>query len=115
MAIDPDLLVVLTSNEIGSGPSDLGERLTELWLGCVAGAETRPAKILFLNSAILLTTEGSPHIEVMKRIEEGGTELVSCITCLTYHDRMEQVVVGGRGDMKGTVEDMTSFARVVSL
>jgi hypothetical protein len=115
MTIDPDLLLVLTSNEIGSGPSDLGERLTELFLKCLAGAGTRPAKMIFLNSAIFLTTEGTPHLELLRRIEAGGTAVVSCITCLTYHDRMERVVVGARGDMKSTVADMTAFRRVVTV
>jgi prolyl-tRNA synthetase len=115
MAIDPDLLLVVTGNEIGHGPADLGERLTELWLGRVAAEETKPAKMLFLNSAVLLTTEGSPHVETLRKLEEAGTDLVSCITCLTYHDRMEKVVVGTRGDMKGTVEDMLRFRKVVTV
>ena len=74
-----------------------------------------PGKIIFLNSAVLLTTEGTPHLEALRALEGAGTEIVSCITCLQYHDRMDRVVVGTRGDMKGTVADMTSFARVVTL
>jgi len=115
VAIDSDLLFVLTSNEIGSGPSDLGERLTELLLESLAGAETRPARIIFLNSAVLLTTEGSPYLPVLRKLEESGTELISCITCLTYHDRMDAVAVGERGDMKGTVADLTGYRTVVTL
>jgi hypothetical protein len=115
VTIDSDLLVVLTSNELGQGPTDLGEKLTGLWLGQLAGAETRPARILFLNSAVLLTTEGTPHRSVLEEIAAGGTELVSCITCLEYHDRMERLVVGTRGDMKGTVADMLRFGRVITL
>jgi hypothetical protein len=115
MGIDRDFVLVLTGTEIGAGEADLGEKLTELWLKTLAGAETRPAKIIFLNSAVLLTTEGTPHLEALKTLEAGGTELVSCITCLTYHDRMDRVVVGGKGDMKGTVADVTGFAKVVTL
>ena len=115
VGIDSDLLVVLTSNELGNGEADLGERLTELWLTQLAAADTRPAKIIFLNSAIFLTTEGTPYVEILRALEERGTELVSCITCLTYHDRMERLVVGERGDMKSTVADMTAYARVITL
>ncbi|MEN8150815.1 MAG: hypothetical protein ABFS86_13410 [Planctomycetota bacterium] len=115
MAIDNDFLVVLTSNEIGVGEADLGEKLTELFLKSLGGNDVRPAKILFLNSAIFLTTEGSHHLDALRALEEGGTELVSCITCLTYHGRMERLEVGQRGDMKGTVADMTAHARVVTL
>jgi len=115
MGIDRDFLVVLTGAEIGTGEADLGGKLTELWLKTMAGAETRPAKIIFLNSAVFLTTEGTPYLSSLKSLAARGTELVSCITCLTYYDRMERVVVGERGDMKGTVGDMTGFGKVVTL
>lgn len=115
MPIDPDSLLVLTGNEIGHGPADLGEKLTALFLKTLAASEKRPAKILFLNQAIFLTTEGSPVLESLRKLEADGTELVSCITCLTYFDRMEKVVVGRRGDMKGTVADLGVYARVVTL
>jgi hypothetical protein len=109
MGIDTEFLVVLTGTEIGAGETDLGEKLTELWLKTLATAETRPAKIVFLN------TEGTPHLETLEALEEQGTQLVSCITCLNYYDRMDRVVVGERGDMKGTIADMTGYRKVVTL
>jgi hypothetical protein len=115
MSIDPNWLLVLTSSEIGMGAVDLGAKLTDLYLKTLAGEETRPARILFLNSAIFLTTEGSSVVDHLRALEEGGTELISCITCLTYHDRMEKVVVGTRGDMKGTVAEISAHAKVVTL
>jgi len=115
MSIDKDFLLVFTGTGIGEGEADLGAKLTELFLGQLRAAGSRPAKIVFLNAAVFLTTEGSPHLDVLKEIEAGGTEIVSCITCLTYFDRMERVVVGGRGDMKGTVADVTTFRKVVTL
>ncbi len=115
MPIDPEFLLVLTSDEIGSGPADLGAKLTELWLRNLVAAETRPARLICLNSAVFLTTEGSPHLAALRELVAGGTEVVSCITCLTYHGRMERVLVGQRGDMKGTVKDMTTFRKVVTL
>jgi hypothetical protein len=115
VGIDRDFLLVWTGNEIGAGEVDLAAKLTELYLGQLAAAETRPAKMIFLNAGIFLTTEGTPHLEVLREIEGAGTEIVSCITCLTYYDRMERVVVGCRGDMKGTVSDMTRYRKVVTL
>ena len=114
MGIDSEFLVVLTGTEIGTGEADLGERLTELWLKSTAAAETCPAKIIFLNSAVFLTTEGTPYLELLKSLEARGTKLVSCITCLTYHDRMERLAVGERGDMNGTVADLGAYGKVVT-
>jgi hypothetical protein len=114
MAVDPDLLNLFTSAELGQGEADLGARLTELYLGCLAEAEVRPARAIFLNSAVFLTTDGSPVLDELRRLEEGGTEIMSCITCLTYHDRMEKVAVGSRAGMRETVEAVHRFPKVVS-
>jgi hypothetical protein len=115
MTIDPDLLIVFTSNEIGNGPSDLGEKLTGLSLKVLTGSETRPAMLIFLNSAIFLTTEGSPVLDHLRALEAEGTEIVSCVTCLNYHDRMERLLVGRAGDMKAAVSAMLTHPRVITL
>ena len=115
MGRDEDLLLVITSNALGEGELDLGERLMDLYLGNLAKAEMVPARILFMHRGVLLTTSGSSVLAHLRTLEERGVELVSCITCLTYYDRMDRLEAGGRGDMKGSVGDMTRFPRVVTL
>lgn len=115
MAVDKDLLLMITSSEIGTGEVDLGARLTDLLFKVLSESEKRPARIIFLNAGVLLTTEGSPIADQLKALEEGGTEIVSCITCLTYFDRMEKVIVGRPGDMKDTVDALLTYGKVVSL
>ncbi len=75
----------------------------------------RPAKIIFLNSGVLLTTQGSPVEDRLEKLQREGTEISSCITCLTYFDRMEKMVVGKRSDMKDTVRSLASFKKIVTL
>jgi hypothetical protein len=115
MAIDKDWLLVLTGSEIGQGEMDLGAKLTELFFKVLPASDALPARILFLNTAIFLTTEGSPILDELRALEEAGTEIVSCITCLTYFDRMERVAVGERGDMKNTVASIGAFRKVVTI
>jgi len=115
MSIDKDFVLMITSSEIGVGEQDLGAKLTELFLNVFSESQQRPAKMIFINSGVLLTTQGSPVIDKLRKLEEQGTEISSCITCLTYFDRMEKVVVGKRSDMKDTVNALTSFRKVVTL
>ncbi len=115
MSIDKDSLLVVAASEMGSGESDLGAKLVELFFKVLLESEQRPAKIIFLNSGIFLTTVGSPVEDELKKLEEEGTEISSCITCLTYFDRMEKLVVGNRSDMKDTVSSLASFAKVVTV
>ena len=115
MGIDRDFLLLITSSEIGVGEQDLGTKLTELFFNVLSESEQRPAKIIFLNSGIFLTTLGSPVADKLKKLEDEGTEVVSCITCLTYFERMEKLVVGKPSDMKDTVSSLTRFKKVVTL
>ena len=115
MNIDRDFLLVITSAEFGVGEQDLGAKLTELFFNVWSNSEQRPAKMIFVNSGIFLTTVGSPVEDKLKRLQEEGTEISSCITCLTYFGRMEKVVVGKRSDMKDTVNSLARFKKVVTL
>jgi hypothetical protein len=114
MAIDSNFLLVITSPALGEGEADLGAKLTDLLFKVFADSETLPHKIIFLNAGIFLTTEGSPVEEDLKAIEERGVTLSSCITCLTYFDRMEKVVVGKRSDMKDTVKSLAQYKKVIT-
>jgi selenium metabolism protein YedF len=115
MAIDKDFLLIITSSEIGTGEADLGAKLTDLLFKVFSESSKVPARIIFLNSGIFLTTEGSSIVDRLKALEEKGTEIVSCITCLTYFDRMERVMVGRPGDMKDTVDALLKYSKVVSI
>jgi len=115
LSIDKDYLLVITSAGIGAGAPDLGAKLAEVFFGVLAESPSRPAKMIFLNSGILLTTAGSPAEDQLKKLEEEGTEISSCITCLTYFDRMEKVVVGERSNMKETVSSLAGFKKVVTI
>ena len=115
MAVDKDFLLVITSSEIGTGETDLGAKLTDLLFKVFSESTQQPARIIFLNSGIFLTTEGSPIVDKLHALEDGGTEIVSCITCLNYFDRMEKVIVGRPGDMKDTVDALQNHRKVISL
>ncbi len=115
MNVDEEFLMVIASSEIGVGEPDLGSKLAELFFKVLSESASRPAKIIFINSGIFLTTVGSPVEDKLKKLEEEGTEISSCITCLTYFDRMEKVVVGTQSDMKDTVDSLTRFKKVVTL
>ena len=115
MGIDKNMLLLIQGAEIGQGDASLGAKLTDLFFKVLSESETRPGRIIFLNSAVFLTTEGTPLLETLKAIEKQGTELVSCITCLTYFDRMDKVVVGRPGDMKNTVNSLLNSKMALTI
>jgi selenium metabolism protein YedF len=84
--------------------------LNTLW-----DAETRPAKLLFMNSAVNLTTEGSEVLETLKLLEKEGVEVFSCGTCLEYYSLTEKLSVGSVTNMYDTVDSLLSADKIIKL
>jgi selenium metabolism protein YedF len=113
MPLQDDLLVVIDSSGLGDGEPDLGEKLMKAFLNVLLESGERPARIIRMNSGVFLTTEGSPVLDILKRYEEEGTEILSCGTCLEYYGRTDRLCVGRPTNMKETVDALLNFRRVL--
>jgi len=114
MTVDKDLLLMLKSSGLGEGEPDLSEKLLKAFLNMLLESGRIPARIICMNSAVFLTTEGSPVEEIMRKYEQAGVEILSCLTCLDYYDRKEKLIVGQPTNMRDTVAALHSFPRVFS-
>jgi selenium metabolism protein YedF len=112
MAIDRDLLVLIRSSGLGDGEPDLGEKLMTGFLTRLLESAV-PARMIFMNSGIFLTTQGSAVVDLLQSYAEKGTEILSCGTCLAYYGREEKLAVGKPTNMKETVAAMLSFRKVL--
>ena len=82
MTVDQNLLVMIKSTELGGGEPDLGAKLMQSFFKTTLESGPLPALIIFMNSGIFLTTEGSPVIDILRQFEEAGSKILSCGTCL---------------------------------
>jgi selenium metabolism protein YedF len=113
MPLQDDLLVVIDSSGLGDGGPDLGERLMKAFLNVPLESGECPARIISMNSGVFLTTEGSPVLDILKRYEEEGTEILSCGTCLEYYGRSDRLCVGRPTNMKEKVDALLNFKKVL--
>jgi len=109
-----DLLLLLKSSGIGDGEPDLGEKLMKAFLSSIIENGQAPDKIICLNSAIYLTTEGSQVVELLSEFESTGTEIFSCGTCLDYYNRTDKLLIGKAGNMNDTLAAMLKYKKVLS-
>jgi selenium metabolism protein YedF len=109
------IVVLITSDVFGTGDRRLGEILMKAFLNTLWDAETRPAKLLFMNSAVNLTTEGSEVLETLKLLEKEGVEVFSCGTCLEYYSLTEKLSVGSVTNMYDTVDSLLSADKIIKL
>ncbi|HIE17190.1 MAG TPA: sulfurtransferase-like selenium metabolism protein YedF, partial [Dehalococcoidia bacterium] len=75
--------------------------LNTLW-----DTEPKPAKLMFINDGVRLTTEGSEVLETLQTLEKDGIQIVSCGTCLEYYHLKEKLRVGLVTNMYETVNSL---------
>jgi len=77
--------------------------------------QPRPAKLLFINSGVMLTTEGSEVLEALKLLEKEGVKIFSCGTCLDYYGVKEKLRVGKVTNMYEIVDALLTAGKVVNI
>jgi selenium metabolism protein YedF len=108
-------VVFITTDRLGTGDEQLGEILMKAFLNTLWYAEPKPAKILFLNDAVRLTTEGSGVLDSLRLLEEAGVEIFSCGTCLEYYQLKDKLKVGLITNMYDTVDSLLSAGKVIKI
>ncbi|KAB2953872.1 sulfurtransferase-like selenium metabolism protein YedF [Heliorestis acidaminivorans] len=115
LALHKDTVYFLRSDVIGQGDAQLGKILIKSFFYTLSEADHVPGTLIFLNSAVLLACEGSPVVESLLALEERGTQILSCGTCLDYYQMKEKVLSGKVSNMYTIVEHLNSATKVVSL
>ena len=106
-------VVLITSDRFGVGEARLGEILMKAFLNTLWDYEPKPAKILFINSGVRLSIEGSEVLETLKLLDKKGMEILSCGTCLEYYNLVDKLGVGLVSNMYSTVDALLSADKVI--
>jgi selenium metabolism protein YedF len=101
-----EIVILVGKKTFGDGDDTLGEVLMKGYFYTLTELEPFPKSILFVNSGVHLTVEGSPVLEHLRTLEINGVEILSCGTCLDYYAVKDKLSVGGVGNMYAIVETM---------
>ena len=102
-------------NTMGSGNDDLGAILIKGFIYSLTELDKPPEAMLFFNSGVRLTTEGSTALEDLKKLEEKGTVISSCGTCLDFYKVRDKLAVGSVTNMYAIVQAMGEAGRLINL
>ena len=106
---------LITSSTLGQGSEELGKLLMRSFIYTLKETKILPCKMLFLNSGVFLTTEGSPVLDELTQMAEMGVEVFSCGTCLDYYGLKDKLKVGYVTNMYDTVENIRSAFKCITL
>ena len=91
---EENVVVAVTGNVMGTGEDELGRNLLKGFIYALSSQDIPPAKILFYNTGVRITTEGSASIEDLKVLEKAGAKIYSCGACLNNYGLSEKLSVG---------------------
>ncbi|MGM0602115.1 MAG: sulfurtransferase-like selenium metabolism protein YedF [Bacillota bacterium] len=96
---DNSKVYLIGSENMGEGEEELGKILMKGFLSTLLDINPRPDKLLFINSAVKLVSVYPETISVLKELEEKGTDILVCGTCLNYYDLSDEIKVGEISNM----------------
>lgn len=109
------VVFLITSDRLGDGPDELGRLLMKNLLHSLLEAGDLPSRMLFMNSGVRLTTEGSDVLEALDKLAGMGVEILSCGLCLDFFGIKDKLISGNTTNMLTTVDTMLSNERVIRL
>ena len=108
-------VMLVASDRLGDGPEELGRLLMKNFIITLLDLDTVPDRMLFVNTGVLLTTEGSEVLEALEKLGNCGVEVLSCGVCLDFFHRKEKLVAGSVTTMFTIAESLMGAGSVIRL
>jgi len=108
-------VILIASDRMGNGSDELGRLLLKNFIITLLEIKNKPAKIIFVNSGVLLTSEGSELLEPLCKLAVAGVEILSCGICLEYYGIREKLSAGIVTNMYTIAESMLFSGNAVRL
>jgi selenium metabolism protein YedF len=108
-------VVLIPSNVMGRGDDELGGILIRSFFHTLGEVHPLPDTLVFLNSGVKLTVEGSSVLEDVEALEERGVEILACGTCLGHFGLKDRIAVGQVSNMYSIAETLLGAGSVVAL
>lgn len=111
----PDDYVVCIKGELmGEGDPDLGKLLMETFVEHLKLQEQLPTHVVLYNSGVKLAMKSSPVCSSLTELEELGTRIMLCGTCIDHYGIQFDIGVGMISNMVVLTETLASAGHVVT-
>jgi selenium metabolism protein YedF len=98
---------------MGEGDPELGKVLMETFLDSLKLQGQLPTHVILYNSGVKLAMKQSPVCSSLSELEEMGTRIVLCGTCIDHFGLQYEIGVGMISNMMTITETMASAGHVI--
>ena len=106
-------VIVISADKMGRGNDELGYVLIRAFLHTISLQAEKPDVMIFYNTGVKLTVQGSEVLDDLKQLENEGVQLLVCGTCLNYFEIKDKLAAGTVSNMYDIVETMSSAGRLI--
>ena len=105
----------VNKNSIGTNEGDLGPSLITMFFYTLCESNDPPRYVLFMNEGVKLPAENEQIAEHLKTLQEKGTEVLVCGTCLKFYGIADKLMTGNVSNMYDISERMHAADKVITL
>jgi len=109
------IAVFLRSDVIGQGDNELGATLMMSFLHHLSEIGSAPEFIVLMNAGVKLVVEGSEVLDSLQRLEERGTTILACGTCLQFFRIDDKQKVGRPSNMPEITKTLLDASKVITV
>jgi len=106
-------VVCIQNNLMGSGDPELGKVLMESFLENLKLQENLPTHVVLLNAGVKLAMKQSPVCSALSELEELGTRIMLCGTCIDHYGLQYDIAVGMISNMVVITETLAATGHVI--
>ncbi len=108
--------VFVGKDHVGEGDPQLGYNLMKMAIYVLSQSDQAPVSVLFMNGGVKLVCGEEPQIiDSLQALQERGTEVLVCGTCLDFYGLKEQLKVGEVSNMYDILGRMQEAGKVITL
>ncbi len=111
---DKNYVVCIKSELMGSGDPDLGKLLMETFVENLKLQEQLPTHVIMYNGGVKLAIKQSPVCAALTELEDLGTRIMLCGTCIDHYGLQTDIGVGMISNMVVITETLASTGHVVT-
>lgn len=107
-------VVCIKSELMGEGDPELGKILMETFVSHLKLQDQLPSHVVLYNGGVKLAQKSSPVCDALAELEELGTRIMLCGTCIEHYGLQKDIAVGMISNMVVITETLASAGHVVN-
>lgn len=109
------ILVMISSQSIGKGDDELGQKLMINFVKTLKEMGTDLWRIVFVNHGVKFAAKGSVILDELMGLATSGVSILVCGACLTHLNLLEEKMIGETTNMLDIVTSMQLADKVINL